>query len=133
DDVAAVIAAEVTTAATVRERMAALWRNAADHPTGGRRWLALEHELWSYASRHDEARRHLARRYQEAWEAIDASSATWSPTGTPAPPGRVGPALVGLLLGLEMMRRVDPGAVTDELAVAALCGVVQGTSEGALT
>ena len=39
---------------------------------------------------------------------------------------RVGPALIGLLLGLEMMRRVDPDAVTDELAVAALRGVVEG-------
>ena len=39
-------------------------------------------------------------------------------------PTRSGPPLIGLLLGLEMMRRVDPDAVTDDLAIAALCGVV---------
>jgi len=39
----------------------------------------------------------------------------------------VGPALIGLLLGLEMMRRVDPDAVPDDVAIAALCSVVTGT------
>ena len=40
----------------------------------------------------------------------------------------MGPALIGLLLGLEMMRRVDPDAVTDEMAIAALRGVVSMTT-----
>src|SRR3546814_6995045 len=49
DDVAVVIVAELATATTIDERVASLWRNVSDPPTGGGRWLALEHELWSYA------------------------------------------------------------------------------------
>ncbi len=38
--------------------------------------------------------------------------------------------MIGLLLGLEMMRRIAPEAVRDELAVAALRGVVTVATEG---
>ena len=48
----------VSAATTLDERLAALWRNVADPPSDGR-WLALEHELWRYAARNDEAR-HVA-------------------------------------------------------------------------
>ena len=118
DDVAAVIGAELATATTLEEQMAALWRNVSQPIAGDGRWIALEHELWSYAARNEAAREHLARRYRAAW-AADGS--------------RVGPAVIGLLLGLEMMRRIDPGAVNDELAIAALRGVVAGAREGAGT
>ena len=47
--------------------------------------------------------------------------AEWAPPG-----GTVGPALMGLLLGLDMMRRIDPSAVSDRTAVEALRGVVLG-------
>ena len=40
----------------------------------------------------------------------------------------VGAALIGALLGLEMMRRVDPSALPDALAIAALRGVVTTTT-----
>jgi hypothetical protein len=36
--------------------------------------------------------------------------------------------VIGLLLGLEMMRRIDPDAVTDDIAIAALRGVVASTT-----
>ena len=52
--------AELTTATTLDERMAALWRNIADPAVGDGRWIALEHELWSYAARNEPARAHLA-------------------------------------------------------------------------
>ena len=39
-------------------------------------------------------------------------------------------SLIGTLLGLEMMRRVDPDAVTDEMAIAAMRGVVAATTTG---
>jgi AcrR family transcriptional regulator len=119
DDVAAVIGAELATATTLDERVAALWRNVADPPAGDGLWIALEHELWSYAARNERARRHLARRYRAAWEGVGGAAAEWVGSST-----GVGPAVIGLLLGLEMMRRVDPDAVTDELAIAALRGVV---------
>ena len=128
DDVSAVIGAELITATTLDERLAALWRNVADPPSGGGRWIELEHELWSYAVRHDEAREYLARRYRAAWAGVDAAARDW--VGDDA--GDVGPALIGLLMGLEMMRRIDPAAVPDDRAISALRGVVQsGRAEGA--
>ena len=39
DDVAAVIAAELVAADTLDERLAALWRNVTDPPTGDGRWI----------------------------------------------------------------------------------------------
>lgn len=126
DDAAAVITAEQATATTLDEWVAAMWRAVSDPPSGDARWIALEHELWRYASQSEPARRYLARRYQAAWDGIDAVAPAWAP----APPGvRVGPAVIGLLLGLEMMRRIDPRAVSDATAVAALRGVLVGASD----
>jgi AcrR family transcriptional regulator len=126
DDVAAVIGAELATASTLEERMGALWRNVSHPVTGDGRWIALEHELWSYATRNDSAREHLARRYRAAWDGVDEAAAGWVDGAT-----SVGAAVIGVLLGLEMMRRLDPSAVPDRVAVAALCGVVAGTTTSA--
>jgi AcrR family transcriptional regulator len=123
DDVAAVTGAELSTATSLDERMAVMWRNVADPVVGDGRWIALEHELWSYATRNEEARRYLARRYRGVWDDVGEGVAEWVDGAD-----EVGPALIGLLLGLEMMRRVDPDAVTDEMAIAALRGVVTSTS-----
>jgi AcrR family transcriptional regulator len=124
-DATAVITAEQAAATSFDEWLAAMWHAVADPPSGDGRWIALEHELWSYAAQSDEVRRYLARRYQAAWAGIDEVAGTWVDD-----PGelRIGPAVIGLLLGLEMMRRVDPDAVPDELAVAALRGVVTSTN-----
>ncbi|HUS61702.1 MAG TPA: helix-turn-helix domain-containing protein [Acidimicrobiales bacterium] len=128
DDVAVAIGAEMATATSLDERLASIWRNVTDPPTGDGRWIALEHELWSYAARNESARDHLARRYRAAWEGVDEAVADWNGDAS-----RVGPALIGLLLGLEMMRRVDPDALTDEMAIAALRGVVAATTTGVRT
>lgn len=138
DDVAVAIGAELATATSLDERLATLWRNVSDPPTGDGRWIALEHELWSFAARSDEARDHLARRYHAAWEGVDEAVAGWETEGADGAGYseadlRVGPAVIGLLLGLEMMRRVDPGAVTDEMALAALRGVVVSMTTGVPT
>lgn len=140
DDVAVAIGAELAMATSLDDRLATLWRNVSDPPTGDGRWIALEHELWSYAARNEHARDHLARRYRAAWAGVEDAVAEW--TGSVDADGgdvhrggaaRVGPALIGLLLGLEMMRRVDPGALTDEVAIAALRGVVTATTTGVRT
>ncbi len=130
DDVAAVTFAELSTVTTLEERMAVLWRNVVDPVVGDGRWIGLEHELWSYAARNDEARHHLVRRYRAVWDSVNEGLAQWLDE-----PADVGPALIGLLLGLEMMRRVDPDAVPDDMAIAALAGVVTGarTNRGAPT
>lgn len=147
DDVAVVITAELVTTTSLPERMAALWRNVSDPAVGNGRWIALEHELWSYAAHNESARERLVERYREAFEGLDILSAQAGDTsiddpidgtvdGTvdgAVPQREIGPAVLGLVLGLEMMRRVDPDAVSEELAVAALCGVVLSTTDGALT
>jgi AcrR family transcriptional regulator len=126
DDVTAVVMAELVTTDSLEAGMAALWRNVSRPAVGDGGWIGLEHELWSYAARNDAAREHLATRYRAAWAGIDAEWA--DPNGD----HNVGPAVVGLLIGLEMMHRVDPDAVPEAMAVAALCGVVRGTRQGAL-
>ena len=128
-DAAALIEAEQATATSLDEWVAAMWHAVSDPPSGDGRWIALEHELWSYAARNDEARAYLARRYRVIWDQVNEGVAEWSHGDTD-----VAPALIGTLLGLEMMRRVDPDAVPDELAVAALRGVVTSrTTRGATT
>ncbi|MGQ0830599.1 MAG: hypothetical protein ACT4OV_02870, partial [Microthrixaceae bacterium] len=67
------------------------------------------------------------RRYRAAWRGVDEAVSTWD--GVDDRVG-TGPALIGTLLGLEMMRRVDPDAVTDEMAIAAMRGVVAATTTG---
>jgi AcrR family transcriptional regulator len=127
DDVAIVIGAELATATTLDERLASIWRNVSDPPAGDGRWIALEHEMWTYAVRNDAAREHLVRRYRAAAAGVDEAVAEWND-------GReteVGVALIGVLLGLEMLRRVDPAAMTDDVAIAALRGVVSTTTGAA--
>jgi AcrR family transcriptional regulator len=127
DAAAEVIGAEVAAATTLDERLEAIWRNVVSPPQGdGGGWVLLEHELWSYAARNPEAREHLARRYRGAWKGITEAAHDWTGEW-----GDVGPAVIGLLFGLEMMRRVDPDAVSDELAIDALRGVVAGTTRPA--
>jgi AcrR family transcriptional regulator len=136
DDVAAVIGAELATATTLEERMAALWRNVSDPVAGDGRWIALEHELWSYAARNEAARAHLARRYQAAWAGVEHAASGWvaeAGDGDAGDAGGVGAAVIGTLLGLEMMRRIEPAAVPDAVAVRALCGVVTGVAHAATT
>ena len=127
DDLAVVISAELVHADTFEDRVAALWRNFVDPSVGDGRWIALEHELWSYAVRHEPVRAHLAERYRAAWAGIDDDWA--AATGGPGS----GPIVIGMLLGLEMVRRVDPDAMTDEMAVAAISRAVSRTNTGART
>ncbi len=129
DDVAAVITAELVAAATLDARLAALWRNITQPPTGDDRWIRLEHELWSYAARDERAREHLARRYATAWESVDVAVAEWTQEeGRPAPANPTGAAVIGVLIGLEMMRRIDPSAIDDRTAVATLRGAIGAPS-----
>jgi AcrR family transcriptional regulator len=130
-DAAALIEAEQATATSLDEWVAAMWHAVSDPPSGDGRWIALEHELWSYAAQSEQAREYLARRYRGAWDGVDAHVVARTGRDPDAP--RVGPAVIGLLLGLEMMRRIDPSAVTDDVAIAALEGVVAGTQTSPTT
>ena len=77
--------------------------------------------------RHDEVRAHLRDRYRAAWAGLDED---W--TEAAGGPG-IGPVVVGALLGLGMVRRVDPDALTDDVAVATICRIVAGVNTGATT
>ncbi len=138
-DVGAVIGAELATACTMRERLAVLWRNVSAPAVGDGRWMTLEFELWAHAARNPDLREHLTRRYRGAWRGIVAAAGGDDAAGAEAAGAAdaadrrdraadVGPAVIGLLFGLEMMRRIDPARVTDELALDALCGVVDATT-----
>jgi len=130
DDVAAVITAELVAVDTLDERLTALWRNITHPPDHGDRWIRLEHELWSYAARDERARAHLARRYAAAWDSVDVAVAEWSvDDGRPAPARPVGAAVIGVLLGLEMMRHIDPTAIDDRTALATLRGAIAAPTE----
>lgn len=119
-DAAVAIAAEQATATTFDEWVAAMWHAVARPPSGEGRWIALEHELWTYAAQNEDARRYLAKRYRAAWAGVVQAASQW----VDDLPARIGPTVIGLLFGLEMMRRVDPRAVTDQVAVAALTSVI---------
>lgn len=123
EHVGVVIGAELTTASTLDERLAVLWRNVSAPAVGEGRWMTLEFELWTHASRNPDLREHLTRRYRGAWRGIVQTAG-----GSADDAADVGPAIIGLLFGLEMMRRIDPERITDDLAVRALRGVVDGCS-----
>jgi AcrR family transcriptional regulator len=125
-DVNASTLAALTAASTRDERLAALWRGTTNAQAGKGQWLQLEHELWAYAARNEPARDRLAERYREIWAGIEALADVWPDLRELR--GR-GPVVLGLLTGLEMMRRVDPAAVSDEMAIATLRGAITDGQE----
>lgn len=127
DETAGVMQAELSVGDDIDAELAAAWRTFADPPPGpGRGWMLLEHELWLYAARHDEARDRLARRFAAARRQVAVMMQQWVDSGDavlPADPDEVGTLLVALLVGLEMQHRVDPDAVADTTAVTGLRAV----------
>lgn len=120
-DAATVIQAELVNATSLDERLGVLWRNVSSPVAGDGHWIALEHELWNHAARNPDVRDRVARRYRGAWRGITEAVHEWSGTG-----GDVGPSLIGLLFGLEMIHRVDPAAMTHERAVGSLHSLIAG-------
>jgi AcrR family transcriptional regulator len=142
DAAGAVITAEFEASTTPEERLASLWRNVNDPPAArGAEWVLLEHELWLHASRHDVARHLVAERYAGARAGLaGALSGVDDPAARddrvacddPEAAARAGhdegaTLVLALLLGLEMQRRVDPDAVTDDVAVRGLRAVLDAT------
>lgn len=103
-------------------RMAALWQNfVSPAPGAGDAWVLLEHELWLYACRNKDARPLVAARYDDARRMLGGA--------LPAAEGHeseeIAALLIALMLGLEMQRRLDPGSVSDETALAGLRALVR--------
>jgi AcrR family transcriptional regulator len=127
NDVVVAATAEMSAAPTAEERLAAIWRNFSDPPGDGARWLQLEHELWLYATRHEDERERLAQRYRDVWQQVRDELSAWRASGEidpPVPDDALGPLLVALLIGLEMQHRLDPDAVDDDVARAGLAALL---------
>jgi AcrR family transcriptional regulator len=124
EQVAVVIAAAFEAAPDLPSRLDALWSTFVSPPDDrGDQWLLLEHELWLRAARDVEVREPLAARYDEARRAMLDGVATWGDefgTDPLAPPETLPTLVLGLMLGLEMQRRLDPRAVPEATALAGL-------------
>jgi AcrR family transcriptional regulator len=117
------ISADLSVARTVDERLFALWHDFAHAKGAAHQWVQFEHELWRWVTRaeHDEMRALVAGRYRTAGQAMTAMLEGWArELLIPAPGAGAGPAMIGLLIGLEMQHQLDPGIVTDEIALASL-------------
>jgi len=126
DQVAAVVAAAFEAARDLPTRLDALWASFVDPPDSlGESWVLLEHELWARAVRDPVLREQLAARYANARAAMAVRYDDESDdVDSPASPLDTATLLLALLLGLEMQRRLDPAAVTDDVAVTGLLALL---------
>lgn len=123
NQVSTATSAELFRARTVDERLLALWHNFAHAKGAARQWVQLEHELWRWVTRagHDDIRALVAGRYRTSREAMTTLLEAWAQERLIAPvQPDAGSAVIALLIGLEMQHRLDPAAVSDEVAVAGL-------------
>jgi len=121
DATSGAIAADFSSTADLDARLDSLWRNFVDPPAdGGDSWLLLEHELWLYACRTPAVRTPVAARYERARRHLA--------TALPTDEAGVGTLVIALMIGLEMQRRLDPDAVSDELARAGLRTLLSATT-----
>jgi AcrR family transcriptional regulator len=111
-------------ATTERDRVEGLWTNFGDPASDDDDdWMLLEHELWLYAARNPESGAVLAERFAGAREAMGASFEGWAAGGDRdlgVDGDQLGVLVLGLLLGLEMQRHIDPAAVPDAVAFEGL-------------
>jgi AcrR family transcriptional regulator len=146
DATAGAIASDLSSTASADARLASLWRNFIDPPgDGGDVWVLLEHELWLYAcrtpavqaqvaARYDSARKHLASGLPAFGAPSNSATGGQQPGGDPGPgvderpPGEIAALVIALMIGLEMQRRLDPAAVSDDLALAGLRALLNKTS-----
>jgi AcrR family transcriptional regulator len=115
----AVVRAEFAVAEDSSGRMAALWRNVSHPPDEiGETWLLLEHELWLRAVRDPEVGSRLRNRYAQVRASMARGFVARAVTGDAG--AQLAAQVFALLIGLDMQRRLDPDAITDETAVAGL-------------
>ena len=131
DATARAILADLASAEDGRERLASMWRNFAEPPTeAAADWTLLEHELWLHACRQPDLTALAAERYAGIRRRLAGAVRTGALGAADdldegAAEG-VATLLIGLMVGLEMQRRLDPGAVSDDLAVAGLEALAGG-------
>lgn len=119
-------------ATTLDERLAALWRNFARPPAAVRDWVRFEHELWVWANRpaNVAARSPLALRYGANVTSLAAALEEWADEGlvrivAPATAQRLATVVIGVLLGLEMLHRLEPAAVDEQSVISTLRAILR--------
>jgi AcrR family transcriptional regulator len=117
DDNARATLEALAQAEQVDDVLLALWKGARHSASGDGQWLRLEIELWTYGQRDAEVQERLRERFHQNWAGIEALADRWPEL---APVRGRGPVFLGVLTGLEMMRRVDASAVPDGTAVGVL-------------
>jgi AcrR family transcriptional regulator len=128
DSVLTVLLAEVAVSDSPAGQLGAVWANVAD--TSDRessRWPLLEHELWLRAARDSEVADVIRVRNAEALRYSARRIGAWTSAvgATPAAtPGELAVLIKALLTGLAMQERLDPGTVTDDLALRGLAALV---------
>jgi AcrR family transcriptional regulator len=90
-------------------------------------WRLLEHELLLQAARDPELATRLASRYGSARRQMADAIDHWGSSSSGLVSEHAATAVLALLLGLDLQRRLDPDAVTDELATTALAALLGGS------
>ncbi len=133
DSVRTVLLAEVAVTESPRGQLAAVWDNVADTADDeSGRWALLEHELWLRAARDGEVADIIRTRDAEARRFSAHQLARWTSDVGACPaadPEELAVLVKALLTGLAMQRRLEPDAVSDDLAVRGL-GALVGLAEG---
>ncbi len=128
DSVRTVLLAEVAVTESPRGQLAAVWDNVADNSDDqSGRWALLEHELWLRAARDGEVADIIRLRDAEARRFSAHQLARWTSAVGARPaadPEELAVLVKALLTGLAMQRRLEPDAVSDDLAVRGLCTLV---------
>ena len=119
------IVADLASTEDGRGRLASMWRNFAEPPAeAGGDWTLLEHELWLHACRQPDLTPVAAERYagirRRLGAAIQSGVLGYGQEMNVAEGQDAATLLIALMVGLEMQRRLDPDAVSDDLAVAGL-------------
>jgi len=128
DSVLTVLLAEVAVTDSPTGQLGAVWANVSDD--SGRDsspWPLLEHELWLRAARDPEVADVVRVRNAEAlrYSARRLDGWTAAVGATPdSDPEELAVLVKALLTGLAMQKRLDPDAVSDDLALRGLSALV---------
>jgi AcrR family transcriptional regulator len=137
NSVRTVLLAEVAVTESPRGQLEAVWENVAGGSNDrSERWDLLEHELWLRAARDGEVADVLRQRNGEARRFSARQLAGWTSRVGALPavePEELAVLVSALLAGLAMQRRLEPGAVSDDLAVRGLCALVGLAQEASPT
>ncbi len=137
DAVVTLLFADVAVSDSPAGQLASVWQHVSG--AGGEatdRWTLLDHELWLRAARDSEVRDVLSARDAEARAKTARHLAQWTGAVGATPPCTPESSAVlvkALLTGLAMQQRLEPGLVSDELAVAGLAALLGLAGRGRRT